>query len=174
MAARINKRQEIIGRFCEKIGSPLLVKAFDDPNDTSIDIEMLKDFKMELLSVLVKEANGVKMGLPSNTNPIGVLEFVASDSCNIEHAKGLFMLGYRATWESPVLKNDQYTVNIQMLNGTLCTFTSGINDNFGMYQLWLHLRMFDKEPRRQNQQKPPSPKFDPMDYLNQMLNNKKY
>lgn len=57
----------------------------------------------------------------------------------------LYNLGYRPSWESPILRDEKYEVKFFMPNSTPITFITGPNGAFSVFSLWLNMRILCAE-----------------------------
>jgi hypothetical protein len=140
----IARRKVIIKTICDKLQSPGLVWAFNDPFNESIGFDLIADFRSELLQTFTSLAKGIIVPLPNNTDPHHLPAFVAIDKPK-DGALALYNLGYRPSWESPVLKSEKYEVKFYMPNATTITFLTGPNGGFSVFSLWLDMRIICAE-----------------------------
>ncbi|CAH6419690.1 Hypothetical protein HVR_LOCUS766 [uncultured virus] len=146
---RMSRRKAHIRKICETIGSPSLAWAFGDPVNENIDIELISDFKVELIRILSELSIGNGSQLPSNTDPSGLPVFVAIEKIS-GGAAALYQLGYRPSWTSPVLMDEKYEVKFFMPDQSSISFRTGPDGGFSMYSLWLEMRILcgkNKESR---------------------------
>lgn len=134
------RRKNTIKRICENIQSPGLIWAFSDPVDETIGAEFITDFRRDMLKALIDISEGKSMSLPHNTDPYHLPVFVAMDKppCGIT---ALYNLGYRPSWESPILSSEKYEVKFFLPNTDTVIFLTGPNGNFSVFTLWLEMRI---------------------------------
>ena len=126
--------------MCEKINCPSLVWAFNDPVNEIIEVSLISDFRLELMTCLSTLSTGRLVSLPSNTDPHHLPAFVAMAKPPGGPA-ALYRLGYRPSWESPSLHGEKYEVKFFLPNGDSTTFLTGPNGGFSVYALWLEMRI---------------------------------
>jgi len=148
-----DRRKVMIKQMCEKIGSPSLFWAFNDPVHESISFDVIYDFHEDLIRSLTDNAKGIKTALPINTNHNNLPAFIALEKPK-NGAMSLWNLGYRPVWESPIFNSGKYEVKFIIPNGDIKSFITGPDGEYSMYTLWLDMRIIsaskDKKPINQS------------------------
>lgn len=153
------RRKVIIKSICEKMKCPALVWAFSDPITDTISSDLIGDFHHDLMRSLHSySGTGHRLPLPNNTDPYHLPAYVALDKIP-GGALALHNLGYRPSWEPPVLSGEKYEVKFFMPNATPITFLTGPSGGFSVFSLWLDMRIIcgekgERNPQIRNQSTP--------------------
>mgnify|MGYP003443093178 FL=1 len=91
----------------------------------------------------------------------------------------LYNLGYRPSWEPPILRGEKYEVKFFMPNSTPITFLTGPNGKFSVFSLWLDMRIIcaeKGEPRSINGTAKTNPMDNPISqiFMESMFSRKTY
>lgn len=136
----ISRRKSFIKDVCEKIKSPGLSWIFIDNLNENISNDVISDFHKDILEALDNISIGKSMTLPNRTKLSHLPVFVALDKLP-SGANALYNLGYRPSWDSPILKDEKYEVKFILPDKKAVSFLTGPNGEFSVYTLWLEMRI---------------------------------